>query len=452
VVPDTAKLGTAYTFGLLAKGRGGTQLGPAVKVTVEHAVSQPVQGNADPPPGGTLYSWGDNPSGELGNGTNGNQQDAPQPITLASGVTPTAVTAGWDDGLAIGSDGNLYAWGGNSQGDLGDGTTTEHDSPEVITLAPGVTPTAISAVNINEGASMAIGSNGKLYAWGYEGDDSLGDGNGGSGSVLSPEVITLAPGVTPTAISAGGPINLAIGSDGKLYSWGYAYVGDGTSNQVLSPEVITLAPGVTPKSIAAGYYDALVIGSDNKLYSWGDDQQVGDGTGGTQLSPEAITLAPSVNPTKIAVGYGASYAIGSDDKLYAWGGGAGLGDGTGGTQLSPEAITLAPSVTPTAISASEEDAFAIGSDGNLYGWGSNSQGILGDGTTTDHLSPELITLASGVTPTAIAAGTGFSFAIGSSGPPPYAPETPFVIVLPAIAATTFAGFWVISRRRRHRVV
>jgi len=435
--------------------RGGvrrylTMVVAATAVVAMTSVAKAGPAAAGTPPGGTLYSWGDNTGGELGNGTNGGQQDASQPITLASGVTPTAIAAGADDGLAIGSDGNLYAWGGNFQGDLGDGTTNPQASPEVITLAPGVTPTAISAVNINEGVSMAIGSNGKLYTWGYEGDDSLGDGNGGTGSVLSPEVITLAPGVTPTAISAGGLINLAIGSDNKLYTWGDAVVGDGTANPVLSPEVITLAPGVTAKAIAAGFYDALVIGSDNKLYSWGLET-VGDGTSGQQLSPEAITLAPGVNPTKIAVGYVASFVIGSDGKLYAWGGGAGLGDGTGGTQLSPEVITLAPGVTPTAISASEDDAFAIGSDGNLYAWGGNSQGELSDGTTTENLSPEVITLASGDTPAAIAAGTGFSFAVGS-GPPATTPETPVVIALPAIAALAFVGFWWTSRRRRHKAL
>ena len=137
-------------------------------------------------------------------------------ITLATNVSPVIISAGFEDGLAIGSDGKLYAWGDNSAGQLGDGTTITHESPEVITLASGVLPTAISAGN---GFSLAIGSDGKLYAWGTDGRSQLGDSMTTT-QVQTPEAITLASGVFPTAISAGSYHSLAIGSDGKLYTWG----------------------------------------------------------------------------------------------------------------------------------------------------------------------------------------------------------------------------------------
>ena len=182
-------------------------------------------------------------------------------------MTPTAISAGEEFSLAIGSDGKLYAWGYNYYGQLGDGTTTDHDSPEAITLAPGVTPTAISA---GEEFSLAIGSDGNLYAWGFNYDGTLGDGT--TTEHNSPEAITLAPGVTPTAISAGVQASLAIGSDGNLYAWGVngdGELGDGTTTEHNSPEAITLAPGVTPTAIAAGDNSSLAIGSDGNLYAWG---------------------------------------------------------------------------------------------------------------------------------------------------------------------------------------
>jgi alpha-tubulin suppressor-like RCC1 family protein len=109
---------------------------------------------------GAPYAWGDNSFGELGDGTT-TQHDSPEPVALATGVTATAVSAGTIFSLAIGSDGNLYAWGDNTAGELGDGTTTSHNSPEVITLAAGVKPTSVSAAGFD---GMAIGSDGNLYA------------------------------------------------------------------------------------------------------------------------------------------------------------------------------------------------------------------------------------------------------------------------------------------------
>jgi alpha-tubulin suppressor-like RCC1 family protein len=363
---------------------------------------------------GPLYSWGYNNAGQLGDGT-GTDDHSPEMITLAPGVTPTAISAGTYDSLAIGSDGNLYAWGYNNAGQLGDGTTTDQHSPEMITLAPGVTPTAISAGAFH---SLAIGSDGRLYAWGSNDQGELGDGT--TTEHDSPEVITLAAGVTPTAIAAGYYHSLVIGSDGNLYAWGYneiGQLGDGTTTEQDSPEVITLASGVTPTAISAVYYHSMAIGSDGNLYAWGDNinGQLGDGTTTHRASPERITLASGVTPSKISAGGLSSLAIGSDGNLYAWGenGNGQLGDGTTTGRASPERITLASGVTPTAeISAGYDHNLDVGSDGNLYAWGQNNAGQLGDGTTTDQHSPEVLTLATGGTPTAISAGFEHSLAVG----------------------------------------
>ena len=164
---------------------------------------------------GAPYAWGDNSVGELGDGTT-TQHDSPEPVTLATGVTATAVSAGTTFSLAIGSDDNLYAWGDNTFGELGDGTTTQHNSPEVITLASGVKPTAISAGELD---GMAIGSDGNLYDWGSN---------------------------TAT-------INGTLATFGEL--------GDGTTTTHDSPEVITLATGVVPVAVSAGLFDTLAIGA-----------------------------------------------------------------------------------------------------------------------------------------------------------------------------------------------
>jgi alpha-tubulin suppressor-like RCC1 family protein len=365
-------------------------------------------------------------------------------------VTTTAIAGGSFHSLAIGSNGRLYAWGWNLYGQLGDGTTTSRATPEAVTLAPGVAPTAVCA---GYGHSLAIGSDGKLYAWGWNSNGQLGDGT--TTDHHSPETIALASGVTPTAIAAGATSSYAIGSDGKLYTWGDNFdgqLGDGTVIDHDTPEAITLAPGVSPTAIAGGTVSGYAIGSDGRLFAWGWNLygQLGDGTTTSQATPEAVTLAPRVRSIAIAAGYGEGLAIGSDGNLYVWGDNdyGQLGDGTTTTDHHrPEAITLAPGVTPTAIAAGYGLSLAIGSDGKLYAWGYNENGQLGDGTTTDQHTPEAITLEPGVTPTAVAAGDYQGLAIGSGGPPPKLPEISTVVAVPLIGGLLLAAAWWMRRRR-----
>ena len=453
-------------------GRGRTAalrfLAVGAGLLVVSAILAPAGASANPATATTgLFAWGLDESGDLGDGGTSNACDcqvSPEAITLAPGVTATAIAAGGDSSLAIGSDGNLYAWGSNSYGQLGDGTTGRgHASPEEITLAPGVTPTAIAEGDTGYYEfSMAIGSDGNLYTWGNNQTGQLGRGGFADGNFVNsdtPGVVTLPPltpggaPVTPVAISAGEYSGLVIGSNGGLYALGgdnettvlsaiQAFDnanGPMTSFGIPYPVPFTLAPGVTPVAISSGQVYDLAIGSDGKLYAWGQNPfgELGDGTTNADYTPEVVTLAPGVTPTAIAAsGALLSTAIGSDGMLYTWGNdnGGGLGNGTENTNgLTPEAVSLASGVTPTAISVGGDIdngayALAIGSDGNLYTWGYNYYGALGNGTSgsgANVLTPEAVALAAGVTPTAISAGDQFSLAIGAStAPPPTVPGAP----------------------------
>jgi len=154
-----------------------------------------------------LLAWGDNSLGQLGDGTSGGSSDTPDAVSLPAGVTPVAIAGSGGGGdpapsdwaaYAIGSDGKLYAWGDNSSGELGNGGTTSSDTPVVVSLPAGVTPTAVSAA---QGAAYAIGSDGNLYAWGTNAYGNLGDGETSDSD--TPVVVSLPSGVTPTAVSGG---------------------------------------------------------------------------------------------------------------------------------------------------------------------------------------------------------------------------------------------------------
>lgn len=361
------------------------------------ALFAPVAGAA----GGPYFAWGYAHGFSFGDGSNeAFQTTSPKPVNLAPGVSPTAITGGNQNGLAIGSDGNLYAWG--SAEFVGDGTIEQEYSPKVISLAPGVQPTAIT---VGFAHTAAIGSDNQLYSWGIRNSGEAGDG-GTVGIVHSPELITLAPGVTPVAISGRAEFTLAIGSDGHVYGWGgdvYGLEDETHGSATYTPQPIL--QGSVPfsaQAVSAGCGVSLAI-SGGKLYTWGygllGNGAPGDGAGNSNSAePIPIALPAGVSPTAISSGCEGALVIGSDDKLYSWGKGP-VGDGTTETRKSPVPITLEPGVSPVAIVSSRTASLALGSNGTLYSWGAG-QAL---GRTGSGLSPAPVIFPPGVSAGAISA-------------------------------------------------
>jgi alpha-tubulin suppressor-like RCC1 family protein len=391
----------------------------------------------------SIYAWGHNPYGQLGTG---GRTDASRPkrVTLPPGVRPVAISAGSRHSLAIGSDGNVYAWGANAYGQIGDGTRTDRLRPEPITLALGVKATAISAGGHD---SLAIGSDGNLYAWGANAFGQVGDGGGTDR--LRPEPITLAQGVNATAISAGYDHSLAVGSDGELYVWGlniYGELGDGTGKSHSRPEVITLAPGVSPNAISAGYYDSVAIGSDGQPYAWGDNccGQLGDGGNHNRLNPERIVLAPDVGPSMVSAG-GDTLAIGSNLVLYGWGIDPYFeGDANNAADARPRRVVLATGVVPISISTGYVGGLIIGSNGKLYAWELDASSPSPNATFTRAHRVKTIDLMAST----ISAGGDHNLAIGRAN---FTYASPAALVLLVVTAATATAF-VVSRWRRSELV
>jgi alpha-tubulin suppressor-like RCC1 family protein len=391
----------------------------------------------------SIYAWGHNSYGQLGTG-NTTDTSRPERVALAPGVHPVAISAGSRHSLAIGSDGNVYAWGANAYGQIGDGTRTDRLRPEPITLAQGVKATAISAGGHD---SLAIGTDGNVYAWGANAYGQVGDGGGTDR--LRPEPITLAQGVNATSISAGYDHSLAVGSDGALYAWGLninGELGDGTSQSHFRPEVITLAQGVNATAVSAGYDDSLAIGTDGQPYAWGDNccGQLGDGSNRDRLTPEPIALAPGIGPSMVSAG-GDTLAIGSDLVLYGWGIDPYLeGDANDTADARPRRIALASGVAPTSISTGYVGGLIIGSNGKLYAWELNASSPSPYTTFTSTRRVKVIDLMART----ISAGGDHNLAIGRAT---FTSASPEVLVLLVVTAATATAF-VISRWRRSVLV
>ncbi|MCT6874491.1 MAG: InlB B-repeat-containing protein, partial [Bifidobacterium sp.] len=345
----------------------------------------------------------------------------------------TQTSAGMNFTLALGTDGNLYSWGFNNQGQLGNGTTTNSGLGKVIMPADGTKFTKISA---GFNYSLAIGSDGNLYGWGDNSYGQLGIGNPSVSPNQQPIKVILPTGIPKfTQISAGDSHSLALGTDGNLYSWGDNTSGqlgrnpsatkDGTPRKVAMPAGITITQASAPNMIN-GYF-SLAVGSDGNLYSWGNNTfgQLGRDTGSAthDATPGRVPMPTGITCIQISGGTFYTMALGSDGNVYSWGDNTQgeLGRNTNSEQPGtlPNKVILPKGVTKyTAIAARGWCSLAMGSDGNLYSWGYNSYGQMGreTDTPTQNIDPGKVTLPTGVTRfTQFGAGNQHTLAVGSDG-------------------------------------
>lgn len=340
---------------------------------------------------GNTYSWGSNDNGQLGIGTSGPAKLTPVRVNAPAGVTFTRVSAGFRSSMALGSDGKLYAWGYNGSGALGDGTTTDRFAPVPVQTPAGV---SITEFSMRSNASMAVGSDGKTYSWGANLNGQLGDGT--FNNRPTPGLVTTPAGVTFTRLSAGDGHMLAIGSDQKLYAWGSnvnGELGDGTATLRTLPVAVHTPAGVTFSQVSAGYAQSHAIGSDGNTYGWGSNLfgQLGDGTTTNRSTPVTVQLPTGVTFTSVVSSDYDSAAIGSDGHTYTWGQNSNgqLGTGTTTPRTVPGQVQEPAGVTFTQIDGNGSRYLAVGSDGNGYGWGSNS-GALGNGGLTNSPLPVMV--------------------------------------------------------------
>ena len=381
-----------------------------------------------------VYCWGENGSGQLGIGST-TDQNAPTVVNLGTDKTAAAIRTGSNHTCALLNDNTVKCWGANSNGQVGDRSTTDRTSPVAVPLGSGRTATAIHAKG---NYTCAILDDGSLLCWGANNRGQLGDGT--TTNRDTPVAVDLGEGRTAQKIGGGLIHTCAVLDDESTKCWGHNYYGqtglptahrgdqpgEMGENLALVDLDIDKEEEVPEIVLALGQHSCF-IGGDGVLSCWGRDNtgQVGVGlrtqrdctySDGTK---EHCTKVPAVvslgtNRTAIDVGVGSSHtcAVLDDGSVKCWGsnGDGQVGSSGGHIFSTPVAANLGTN-NAVEIELGANHTCAILEGGSVQCWGLNNYGQLGVNDTTDRSSPANVTFAEGRSAMAIELGSQHSCAL-----------------------------------------
>lgn len=387
----------------------------------------------------TVLAWGANSAGQIGDNSTANRFW----LTAVPGLTGIEeVAVGGSHSLARKVDGTVLAWGSNGNGQLGDGTFQA--SPTFVDVGGLATDVQIESVSACASHSLALTTDGMVLAWGSNGSGQLG--NPVPDTAFAPVRVLNLPGMFKAVAcgggGGGGGHSLALRSDGAVFAWGAntnGQLGDDTVIQRRVPVMVKdLGPGSGVIAIAAGGLSfSFALKEDGSVWAWGTNinGQLGDNTADERHIPRQVFglgAAPPSDPDSRIVAIAAGnhgLALRKNGAVLAWGSNSSGQLGIG-TQVPPVPQSLVPlqvigGLGPgsdvVAIEASANYSLALtslASGGRVFGWGANTSGQLGDGATTPRPTPALVATLEGKMVEAISidrADGASSFAILADG-------------------------------------
>jgi len=309
---------------------------------------------------GTLWAWGQGTNGEFGNGQTTNSFTAPVQVQFPTGVhiayIPTDAMP-YDTGLAVDTNGNVWGWGLNEFGELCLGNTTEYNSPVELPFANVTTLAGASGHAVYD-------SNGTVYSCGSNWNGILGNGTKKSSTV--PVQVSVLNGQNVTTLVSSFNNAGALLNDGTYYDWGFnpagqLGIGSNEANSAV-PVQVTFPDSSGIAQVAEGGSDAtngqtLVMMNDGSMFAWGNDSdsQLGDGGTSAQFSPIQLQAPTGVTYSRLASGGATSYAITSTGAVYAWGFNSQgqVGNGSTGTVATPTMVL--PDGSASLVSSTAND-------------------------------------------------------------------------------------------------
>ena len=328
---------------------------------------------------GTLWTWGRNNYGQLGQGNTINYSS---PVQLGLLTTWEQFSTSSYDCLAI-KENTLWAWGLNEQGSLGLNDRVSRSSPVQVGVL-----SDWSKVSSGGRHTIALKTDGTIWTWGYNFYGDLGIGTGGSGTYKSSPV-QVGSLTDWSKVDARTNNCVALKTDGTLWAWGRNEFGQlGLGDIIHRSSPVQIGALTNWSDFDLGDDQTLAIKTDGTLWVWGrnNNGQLGDGTIVDKSSP--VQIGSDTNWSWVAGANGWSVAIKSDGTIWSWGGDfdGHLGHGTVNVHLSSP-VQIGSLTDWSKVEASVTITIATKTDGTLWAWGVNSYGSLGQDNTTNYSSP-----------------------------------------------------------------
>jgi alpha-tubulin suppressor-like RCC1 family protein len=385
---------------------------------------------------GTVWTWGANFYGKLGIGdTNPALSAVPVEVHDAANASflnsVRAIMGCEEHNVALKSDGTLWCWGNNAFGQLGNGSTNDSWLP--VQCGLGSTPPLTNVVKLGGRPyfTLAVKADGTIWAWGMNQYGQMGNGtvNALTGpQVTSPVMVSNSqaggPINGPLQVSCGYRVGAALAADGTVWTWGsgsHGELGNGTFGASPVPAQI---PGLTGvKSISCGWFHVMALKSDGTVWTWGNNAsgELGDGTTTNRASPVQVLNVSNI--VAVSGGDDHSSALAADGTVWKWGlnDTGELGNGTTNILINPVPAKIRTDIfgngfsNVVMVAARDYHNIAVKQDGSVWMWGANDRGQCGNGSTNATWSP---TPVSG-----LGARVGLSLNVSAESRPGYADLT-----------------------------
>jgi alpha-tubulin suppressor-like RCC1 family protein len=361
---------------------------------------------------GGAKCWGSNSDGQIGDGTTTQRNTAVDVTGLTSGVSSISV-GGLNSCAVLTATQNLMCWGSNLVGQIGDNLPQYRNTPTDVDLLKN---SQISGIGMFNQHTCALSTSGGVKCWGSNGDGRLGDGTTTQRSTPV-DVTGLTSGVA--AVSAGGLHTCALTTSGGVKCWGYNFngqIGDGTSTaRTTAVDVTGLTSGVSAVSTGQSHSCALTTAGGVKCWGYNLYGQLGDGSTTDRLTAVDVTGLTS-GAAAVSSGYFHTCALTTSGGAKCWGQNTNgqIGDGTTTQRSTAVDVTGLTSGVSSIVAGPSAHTCAVTSTGGVKCWGQNTNGQLGDGSVTQrNTAVDATGLTSGIK--SIALGIGHSCALSQSG-------------------------------------
>ncbi len=338
---------------------------------------------------GTLWCWGSAGCDSLGADESG---IVAAPVSVpgsALGAGVASVSVGWGTTCAVDATGSVACWGN---------TLPPTDSCTAVatpTAVPGL-PAAIAAVTTGYDHACALAADGSAWCWGANAEGQLGDGT--TAQRASAQIVS-GMSADVTAASAGYATSCAVKSDGSLWCWGSNFqgeLGDGTTDERTTPVQVRLSATATSVSTSSG--DTCAVDSDGGVWCWGNNPFGRLGDGGSEPTAFVPVQVALDRPAKaVSVGYSHTCALADDGSVWCWGdndeGQLGRMPESCDTEFCPNPLPTVVSGLPSEVVAVTAGYFwtcALERDQTVWCWGRSADGELGDGTSVGRATPERV--------------------------------------------------------------